>query len=383
MKITDVQAFPIAFPLDTPVHDATGVWDNWNTVIVKITAEDGTFGYGEIGPIHGGGIPIFKAMIDHRLKNLVIGEDAFDREKLYEKMLGRGTSSYALGQKGAIVSAIAGIDIALWDLVGKILKTPVYRLLGGCVHEKIPAYASGFFGKSGRGLTAQECADEAKSYADQGFKGVKMKVGFGRKQDMLNLEAVRKAIGPDLGIMVDANQSYSYHDVLKIAGDLAAFDLTFLEEPLPINDLDAMAALVSAVEIPIAAGENYYTRFEFRDILVKRAVNIVQPDIIHAGGITETKKIASMASAWNVPVAPHIHATIGVAASIHLLTSTPNALAAEYITSGGSYKLRQALYGQAFMAEDGWVKATQEPGLGINVNEEMFEKYCPKDMGCI
>jgi len=378
MKIKDVQAFPIAFPLETPAQDATGVWDSWNTVIVKVTVEDGTFGYGEIGPIHGGGIPIFKAMVDHKLKDLMIGEDAFDRERLYEKMLGRGTSSYALGQKGAIVSAVAGIDIALWDVVGKILETPVYQLLGGRVHDKIPAYASGFFGKGGRPLTPAESADEAKSYADQGFKGVKMKVGFGRRQDLLNLEAVRTALGPDLGIMVDANQGYSYHDVLKIAGELAAFDLTFLEEPLPINDLDAMAALVSAIDVPIAAGENYYTRFEFRDVLVKRAVNIVQPDIIHAGGIAETKKIASMASAWNVPLCPHIHATVGVAASIHLLTSAPNALAAEYITSGGSYKLRQALLGQAFMAQDGWVKATQEPGLGINLNEEVFEEFCSK-----
>lgn len=379
MNITDVQAFGVSFPLDEPAQDATGVWHDWNTVIVKITAEDGTFGYGEIGPIHGGGIPIFTAMVDHKLKDMVIGEDAFDREKLYEKMLGRGTSSYALGQKGAIVSAVAGIDIALWDLVGKILDTPVYKLLGGCFHEKIPAYASGFFGKGGRPLTPDECADEAKSYADQGFKGVKMKVGFGHDQDLRNLEAVRNALGPDLGIMVDANQSYSYHDVLKIEDDLAAFDLTFLEEPLPINDIDAMASLVATVKVPIAAGENYYTRFEFRDVLVKRAVNIIQPDIIHAGGITETKKIAAMASAWNVPLCPHIHATVGVAASIHLLTSAPNALAAEYITSGGSYKLRQALCGKTFMAEDGWIRAPQEPGLGMNINEEIFEKYYPKN----
>ena len=378
MKITDVQAFPVSFPLDEPAQDATGVWRDWNTVIVKITAEDGTFGYGEIGPVHGGGVPIFTAMVDHKLRDMVIGEDAFDREKLYEKMLGRGTSSFALGQKGAIVSAVAGIDIALWDMVGKLLETPVYKLLGGCSHEKIPAYASGFFGKGGRPLTPDECADEAKSYVDQGFKGVKMKVGFGHNQDLRNLEAVRNALGPDLGIMIDANQSYSYHDVLKIADDLAAFDLTFLEEPLPINDIDAMAALVAAVKVPIAAGENYYTRFEFRDILVKRAVNIIQPDIIHAGGITETRKIADMASAWNIPLAPHIHATVGVAASIHLLTSAPNALAAEYITSGGSYKLRQALYGQAFEAEDGWIRASDEPGLGIHIDESVFETYRPK-----
>lgn len=186
-----------------------------------------------------------------------------------------------------------------------------------------------------------------------------------------------KTIGLAYG-EVDANQSYSYHDVLKIADDLAAFDLTFLEEPLPINDIDAMAALVAAVKVPIAAGENYYTRFEFRDILVKRVVNIIQPDIIHAGGITETRKIADMASAWNVPLAPHIHATVGVAASIHLLTATPNTLAAEYITSGGSYKLRQALYGQAFMSQDGWISASDEPGLGIHIDESVFETYQPK-----
>jgi L-rhamnonate dehydratase len=145
MKITHVEAFPIAFPLDTPAQDATGVWDSWNTVIVKITTEDGTCGYGEIGPIHGGGIPIFKAMVDHKLAHMIMGENAFDRERLYEKMLGRGTSSYALGQKGAIVSAVAGIDIALWDLAGKILDTPVYQLLGGTVACKDPGLCQRFF----------------------------------------------------------------------------------------------------------------------------------------------------------------------------------------------------------------------------------------------
>ena len=111
MKIKDVKAFPVSFPLEVPARDATGVWHHWNTVIVKIIADDGTCGYGEIGPIHGGGIPIFEAMVNHKLKDLILGEDPFAREKLYEKMLGRGTSSYALGTKGAIVTAVAGIDI--------------------------------------------------------------------------------------------------------------------------------------------------------------------------------------------------------------------------------------------------------------------------------
>ena len=380
MKITNIQAFPIEFPLDEPALDATGIWPTWNTVIVKITAEDGTFGYGEIGPIHGGGIPIFKAMVDHKLKAMIMGESVFDRARLFEKMLGKGTSSYALGQKGAIVTAIAGIDIALYDLVGKILKTPVYNLLGGRVFDKIPAYASGFFGKSGRPLTPEECGDEAKSYADQGFKGIKMKVGFGEKQDLLNLEAVRKALGPELGIMVDANQSFSYHSVMKISRELAAFDLTFIEEPLPINDLDSMAALTTSIEVPVAAGENYYTRYEFREVMLKRAVNIIQPDVIHAGGLTETARVVAMAESMNIPLAPHIHATVGVSAAIHLLTAATNTLAAEYITTGGSYKLRKEMCGDTFLAEDGWIRANDEPGLGIHINEEVFEKYYPRNM---
>jgi L-alanine-DL-glutamate epimerase-like enolase superfamily enzyme len=380
MKITNVQAFPIEFPLDEPALDATGIWPTWNTVIVKITAEDGTFGYGEIGPIHGGGIPIFTAMVDHKLKAMIMGESVFDRARLFEKMLGKGTSSYALGQKGAIVTAIAGIDIALYDLVGKILKTPVYNLLGGRVFDKIPAYASGFFGKSGRPLTPEECGDEAKSYADQGFKGIKMKVGFGEKQDLLNLEAVRKALGPELGIMVDANQSFSYHSVMKISRELAAFDLTFIEEPLPINDLDSMAALTTSLEVPVAAGENYYTRYEFREVMLKRAVNIIQPDVIHAGGLTETARVVAMAESMNIPLAPHIHATVGVSAAIHLLTAATNTLAAEYITTGGSYKLRKEMCGDTFLAEDGWIRANDEPGLGIHINEEVFEKYYPRNM---
>lgn len=379
MKITRVEAFPVEFPLEVPARDATGVWESWNTVIVKITTADGTSGYGEIGPIHGGGIPIFTAMVDHRLSRLLIGETPFDRERIYDKLLGRGTGAYALGQKGAVVSAVAGIDIALWDLVGKLLKTPVYNLLGGCVHYKIPAYASGFFGKEGRALTAAECGEEARMYADQGFKGVKMKVGFGRRQDLENLEAVRRALGPELGIMVDANQSYSYHDVMKIADELAAFDLTFLEEPLPINDLDGMASLVQNTATPIAAGENYYTRYEFREVIERRAVNIIQPDIIHAGGIAESKIIATMASAHNIPLAPHIHATVGVPASIHLLASSTNTLAAEYITSGGSYKLRREMFGDCCMVDkDGYVPVPMEPGLGLRINEEIFEKYRPK-----
>jgi L-alanine-DL-glutamate epimerase-like enolase superfamily enzyme len=180
--------------------------------------------------------------------------------------------------------------------------------------------------------------------------------------------------------MVDANQSFSYHSVMKISRELAAFDLTFIEEPLPINDLDSMAALTTSLEVPVAAGENYYTRYEFREVMLKHAVNIIQPDVIHAGGLTETARVVAMAESMNIPLAPHIHATVGVSAAIHLLTAATNTLAAEYITTGGSYKLRKEMCGDTFLAEDGWIRANDEPGLGIHINEEVFEKYYPRNM---
>ncbi len=376
MKIISVEPFPLSYPLEIPFRDATGVWTDWSTVLVKITAEDGNFGWGEIGPLHGGGIQVFNAIVEHKLAPLLLGENIFDREYLYAKMLGSGTSAYAFGRTGAIVTAIAGIDIALWDLAGKVLGTPVYNLLGGRCHPRIPAYASGFFGKDNRTLTPQECGEEAKGYRDQGFKGVKMKIGFGREADLNNLAAVRDALGPEPGIMVDANQAFSFHRIVAFARELSAFNLTFLEEPIAITDLRAMAELVRAIDIPVAAGENNYTRYEFRDLLVHRAVNIIQPDIIHAGGLSETKKIVDMASCWNIPVAPHIHATVGVAASIHLLLATPGALAAEYITSGGSYELRRALCGNTYLVDaDGFVNADDTPGLGVEIDASALETY--------
>ncbi len=376
MNIVKVETFPLSFPLEVAARDATGVWDSWDTVIVRLTASDGTVGYGEIGPVHGGGVLAFKALVDYRIAPRILGEDPLDRERLFQKMLGQGTSAYAFGEKGAIVSAIAGIEMALWDLTGKILKTPVYQLLGGRVLSRIPAYASGFFGKEGRPLTPKECAEEARRYADQGFKGIKMKIGYGRKRDLENLEAVRTTLGPDLGIMVDANQGFTVAQVLQLSDELAAFDLTFLEEPISIHDVAGMSRLSATVPIPLAAGENYYTHKEFRDLVTQRAVSVVQPDVIHVGGIGEAKKVAVLAEAFGMALSPHIHATVGVAASIQLLASCPHTLAAEYITSGGSYDLRRALLGDAYMVDrEGYVPVPDDPGLGIQVNTEALERY--------
>lgn len=375
MRIATVEAIPLEYPLETPSQDATGVWATWNTVLVRIRTDDGFEGWGEIGPVHGGGTLVYKSLVEHRLAPRLIGADPLRREHLWHEMLGTGTSAYAFGRSGAIVSAIAGVDIALWDIAGKAFNVPVYQMLGGKVHDRIPAYASGFFGKQGRALTPDECAEEAERYAREGFRGVKMKVGFGISVDRENLRAVRQVLGPDRGIMVDANQAFSLTQARRFVEECADLGLTFFEEPLPMHDLNGLAALSATSPVPIAAGENLYTRFEFREVFERRAVHIVQPDVIHVGGISEMWKIAALAGTWGMPFCPHIHATIGVAASIQVMAAVPNIIAAEYITTGGSYELRLALCGESYTAKDGWIAVPDEPGLGITVNPEAIERY--------
>lgn len=375
MKITAVETFPLSFPLKEPASDATGIWHTWNTLLIKITAENGMFGIGEVGPLHGGGLRVYQALVESKLKELLIGEDVFQREYLFNKLIGIGTSSYAFGQQGAIVSAVGGIDIALWDLVGKILNTPVYNLLGGLYQKKIPAYASGFFGKNGSVLNQQQCVEEATFYKDLGFKGVKMKIGFNREFDLQNIEAVRKTLGKDFLIMVDANQGLTLHEAKMISRRLEEYDIYFVEEPLSIFDIEGMAELSKNVNFAIAAGENYYSAADFRTLFEKRAIQIAQPDIIHAGGLTGMHKIACLAKIYNVPLAPHIHATVGVAASIQLLAAASNTLMAEYIMTGGSYELRKELFGDSYQVKDGYIEVSDLPGLGVELNEKAIQKY--------
>ena len=379
MKITDIETLPLSCPLKEFIGDATARWKAWNALLVQVFTNEGIAGIGEISPLHGEEMDIFEAIIQNKLKKIIIGEDPLDRERLWDKMLGKGSGSFVLGSEGAIVSAIAGIDIALWDIVGKALNIPIYKLLGGSYREEIRLYASALFNRvTGPPLTSEELAEEASGYVKEGFTAIKMKVGFDAKRDLRNIAAVREAIGPDIDLMVDANQGYSFPVALKVARQLEKYNICWFEEPIPCHDLDASAELAAAVDVPIALGENEYTRYRFRDILVKRAADIIQPDIIHAGGITECKRIVSMASAWQVPYVPHIYSTVGLVGSLHLIASTSNAFIAEYIKGRGEWPLRNELFTEPLKIERGCIEVPKGPGLGIKLREDALEKYAYK-----
>src|SRR5262249_20005726 len=226
-------------------------------------------------------------------------------------------------QKGVVVQGLSGIDIALWDVKGKHFGVPVYRLLGGALRTKVQAYATGLYRRKS-GNPEKYLAEEAAGYAAEGFKAVKLKVGCGVGEDAAMTRAVRAAIRPGVALMIDANHAYDAVAAIRLGRLIEEHDIGWFEEPVPPEDAAGYRAVKAAISIPIAGGECEFTRFGFRDLLVARALDIVQPDTCAAGGLSECKKIADMAQAFGVRYNPHVWGTgIAIAASLQLLAVLP------------------------------------------------------------
>ncbi len=251
----------------------------------------------------------------------LIGQDPLRTEFLWQMIYARLRDH---GQKGAVIEGLSGIDIALWDIKGKHFGVPVHRLLGGPLRNEVQAYATGLYRrKSGDPL--RYLAEEAAGYVADGFNAVKLKVGFGVEEDAAVTRAVREAIGPDIGLMVDANHAYDAVAAIRLGRMIEAYDIGWFEEPVPPEDVAGYRAVKSATSIPIAGGECEFTRFGFRDLLASRAIDIIQPDTCAAGGLSECKKIADMAEAFGVRYNPHVWGTgIAIAASLQLLAVLPS-----------------------------------------------------------
>jgi L-alanine-DL-glutamate epimerase-like enolase superfamily enzyme len=299
MKITDVKAMVLTYPLAKPIMDATYTLPNRNAVLVEIETSEGLTGIGEAA--YFGGPPVITRMIiEKELKAYLVEEDPLDIERLWETMYQR---SIKHGRKGAVIASMSGIDIALWDIKAQAAGMPLHKLLGGC-HEKIRAYASAGFYAEGKGL--KELAEEMASYVAEGFNAVKMKIGrLSAQEDLARIKAVREAIGDQVDLLVDGNNAYTSYQAIQLARRMEDYNIFWFEEPVPAEDLEGSAAVAAAIDMPVAAGENEFTRYGFRDLFLHRAVDIAQPDVTWCGGITEAKKIAAMASAWNISCVPH------------------------------------------------------------------------------
>lgn len=362
MKITDVRTYDLVCPLAEPFANAQ-VWSRTRSAgVVEILTDAGHTGWGE-------GLSVGDA---GPLRAQLAGRDPFDVEVIWRDLYAQGWGD---------VATLSAVDIALWDLMGKALDLPIHRLLGGAFRDRVPAYASGLFWKD-RSDPEGALADEARGYADAGFPAVKMKIGFGADTDVRRVAAVRKAVGDDVQLAVDANCGYSVGDAIDVGRRIAAHDLLWYEEPVPTDEVAGYREIRRSLGLRVAGGEMLRARWAFRDLLQNRALDIVQPDISVAGGFTECRKIAAVASANRVRVLPHMWGTaIRLAATLHWQATLPsdpdslNPFPPLFEFDMTENRLRTELAVDAIRARDGWVSVPQGPGLGIEIDREVLSRF--------
>lgn len=373
MKITAVHAHVLEAQLAEPFAYSQAWYERRGAMLVEIVAEDGTTGWGEaFGPAR-----LTAAIVAH-YRPLLLGQDAFATEAIWQSLYNALRDH---GQKGLPIEALSAVDIALWDLKGKCLGQPVYRLLGGPLRRDVAAYATGFYRKRG-GDPLHYLVEEALLRVAEGFGGMKLKLGFGIADDVRLCHAVRRAVGPDVAIMVDANHAYDAPDAIRLGRQIEELDIAWFEEPVPPEDLDGYREVRAALEIPVAGGEAEFTRWGVRPLLSPRAVDILQPDVCAAGGISECRKIADMANAFGVRVNPHVWGTaVGLAASLHWLATLPHnppGLAPrepllEFDQS--EHPLRMAVVRAPIALHDGRVTVPDGPGLGIEIDRAALDRF--------
>lgn len=361
MKVAEVKTYKLRYPLQEKFANS-GTWTTARTAqVVEVVTDSGEIGWGE-----GSGELSRSALEAH-----VIGRSPFDYAAIWQALFNNGISP----------RAISGLDIALWDLMGKALDMPIHRLLGGAVRQVIPAYASGLFCKERPDVT-QMLGDEARGYVDMGFPAVKMKIGFGAGYDAKNVAAVRRAIGDEVLFAVDANCAYDVGTALDVGRRIADCDLFWYEEPIAPDDVRGYLDIKRALPMRIAGAEGLAGRWAFRELIQQRALDIVQPDISIAGGFTECRLIAGMASANYVRVLPHMWGGhIRLAATAHWQATIPDApdvlhpIPSLFECDMTENALRTDLAKNPIRAVDGMIPVPQEPGLGIEIDRDVLEKY--------
>jgi D-galactarolactone cycloisomerase len=376
MKITDVITHQLVVDVDEPFTSSRGwYYKTKGALVIEIHTDDGLIGWGDCyGPP-----AVNRAIVETTFKSNLIGRDPFDVEVLWEELYNK-VKDY--GATGMSIAALSGIDIALWDIIGKAAGKPIHKLIGGSFRPTLQAYATGLYFKNMSRLN-EDAVEEATDYVTRGFKAIKMKIGLGSlTKDIDRVAAVRDAIGKDITLMVDANHCFNVPQAIKIGRELEKLDVHWFEEPISPEDLNGYAELTRRLDIAIAGGENQFTKFAFRNILEKRAMDIVQPDICAAGGITECKKIAVLAQSHSVQCVPHVWGTaIGLAASMHFLASLPNCPPClipippmlEYEQTFNPF--RDELSSTDLTHKEGIVQVPTGPGLGIEINRDVLERY--------
>jgi galactonate dehydratase len=355
--------------LGTPWRDLT---------FVKVETDEGLVGIGEARAINRTGTLL--AYLKEAGNRYVIGRDPFDSEQIFQDMFRKD-----FGRAGEIVmTGISIIEIACWDIVGQALGQPVYRLMGGAVRTRIKAYANGWY-KVER--TPEEFHTAAKNAVQKGYLALKLDpfgAGFyeldrqEKTRSISLVEAVRDAVGPEVDIFIEMHGRFNPVTAVEIGKDLAPFNPGWLEEPVPPENIKALKKASDALAplgIPIATGERLHTSFEFRELFELQAADIVQPDITHFGGISNTRKLANWAEAYYMLIAPHnVGGPVSTAAGLHLGACTPNFKIMEHFNDFDDAYVKEAVTGLPEVI-DGYFSLPEKPGLGIQLNEEVIREH--------
>ena len=367
MIITAVEPIMLCYKPEAAPRDGLANIPTRDVFLVKVHTDEGITGIGE-----GFALSSLKStavLVEETLAPLIIGKDPMMIEELWNLMY---QQTFRYGRRGILIAGLSAIDIALWDILGKKTGLPVYKLLGGTNPSLIPYASAGYYME---GKTVEDLAHEALSYRQMGFGVMKMKIGgASMAEDQERIHAVREAAGDDFRLAVDANNAYDFNDALKMARFCEKEDLFFFEEPLSPEFMEDSKRLADAVDVPIAGYETQLTRYGMRDFITNNAVDIVQVDAIWSGGLTECRKTAILASTWNKTIIPHFSAGIvSLIANIHLGMGVHNCKYMEYTLDKNP--LRDELGMEPLKMENGVVKVSDKPGLGIELNEDTLRKY--------
>ena len=379
MKITDIAIHVLKSPLAEPFAFSQGWVRQRSATLVEVLTDEGISGWGEAFAQGLEPPEIAATVIDKALRPLVIGADPLDTEVLWHRMY-HMTRDY--GRKGSVVAAISAVDIALWDIAGKVYNAPVYKLLGGAFRTRVQPYATGFYRIKGQG-EGKRLAEEALRHFEAGFSLMKVKLGYGVSDDIACMREIGRAIqGKPIRLMVDTNHAYGRAEALRLGRALEEYDLRWYEEPVVPEDLQGYAEMRAKLTIPIAGGENEHTLFGFRELLSAGAVDIAQPDIGSCGGITAARHIMALAQSEGVQVNPHVWGSaVAQAASLHVIAAVPVAHHALYPQEPvleydrSSHPFRRELIREPIELVDGWVHVAEKPGLGIEMDRGTLDKY--------
>jgi galactonate dehydratase len=362
MKISDVKTFVVGTP-----------WRN--LTFVRVQTDEGLSGIGEVRMLNH--TDALLGYFSEAVPNHVLGHDPFDIEHLVQSMY---RNDFARAGEIAM-SAIATLEIACWDIVGQALGQPVYRLLGGAVRERIKAYANGWY--TGE-RTPEEFSAAAQRVVAKGYRALKFdpfgsgfyELDLAEKRRAIELvEAVRAAIGPEVEILIEMHGRFNPATAIEMARELERFKPSWVEEPVPPENLAALKKAAEKINIPIATGERIHTRYDFRELLELQAADYIQPDITHFGGLLEVKKLAAWAENYYVLVAPHnVGGPVSTAAALHFAASTPNFKIQEHFNDFADAWVKSVAPGNPEVV-DGYFALPQGPGLGVKFDEEAAEAH--------